>query len=54
MPNAVRASSIASVVNNYRVLQALWYEVLEISSDSENRACLIGVIVCPLWNICLV
>ncbi len=39
----VRASSLASVINNYSVLQALWDEALEISTDSEIRARLIGV-----------
>lgn len=39
----VRASSLESVLKNYTVLQALWEESIEIVTDSETRARLIGV-----------
>ncbi len=39
----VRAASLESVVNNYNVLQVLWENALEASTDSEVRARLLGV-----------
>ena len=42
----VRAASLASVIANYKVIQAVWEEVLDIVRDSETRARVIGVQHC--------
>ena len=39
----VIASSLQSVLDNYTVLQELWEEAVEIVSDSEARARIVGV-----------
>ena len=39
----VRAVSLASVKDNYKVLQELWDEALDVAKDSETRARIIGV-----------
>ena len=39
----VTASSLQSVLDNYTVLQELWEEAVEIVSDSEARARIVGV-----------
>jgi len=36
----VRAASLASVKDNYSVLQELWDEALDVASDSDTRLCL--------------
>ena len=39
----IRAASLASVKDNYKVLQELWDEALDIAKESEVRARIIGV-----------
>ena len=39
----VRADSLASIVDNYNVLQSTWEEVVEIARDTETKARIIGV-----------
>ncbi len=39
----VRASSLASVINNYSIILSVWDEALTIARDTETRARLIGV-----------
>ena len=39
----VRAASLASVKDNYQVLQELWDEALDVAKDSDTRARIIGV-----------
>ena len=39
----VQADSLASVTKNYAILQSTWEEALEISKDSETKACIQGV-----------
>jgi hypothetical protein len=39
----VKASSLDSVLKNYRVFQALWEEAKEIALDSETRTRIAGV-----------
>ena len=39
----VKASSLESVLNNYKVFQALWEEAKEIAPDSETRTRIAGV-----------
>ena len=42
----VRAASLASVIANYKVIQAVWEDVLDVVRDSETRARIIGVQHC--------
>ena len=39
----MRAASLESILNNYNVLQELWENALEVATDSEVRARLVGV-----------
>ena len=39
----VRAASLESILNNYNVLQELWGNALEVATDSDVRARLVGV-----------
>ena len=39
----VRPASLESILNNYNVLQELWKNALEVATDSEVRARLVGV-----------
>ena len=38
-----KGASLASVKDNYKVLQELWDEALDIAKESEVRARIIGV-----------
>ena len=42
----VRASSLGSVIANYKVIQAVWEEFLDVVRDSEIRARINGVQHC--------
>ena len=39
----VRADSLASIINNYTVLQSTWEEALEATKDTETKARIQGV-----------
>ena len=39
----VRADSLASIVNNYDLLQCTWEEAIEVARDTEMKARIIGV-----------
>ena len=39
----VRAASVENILNNYNILQELWQNALEVGTDSEVRARLLGV-----------
>ena len=39
----VQAVSLANIVNDYSLIQSTWKEAVEIASDTEMKARIIGV-----------
>ena len=41
----VRAESLSSIINNFKVLQATWEEAIEVAQDSETKTRIRGVAI---------
>ena len=41
----VRAESLSSIINNFKVLQATWKEAIEVVQDSETKTRIRGVAI---------